>query len=300
MTPAGSGRRITAFFSRRYTAKTPTASMRKLGPVAKAAEKAGYVTLHDPGSLDPALLRRLHDPAYVDGYLKGEKPHASSAGWDWTPQIRDGVLAMNAGQLAAARAALAEGIAANVAQGFHHATPASGSCYCTFNGLALVAQEFPGLTVSVLDADAHGGNGTGEFTERLPNLRNFTINGSGYDCPENEHSVVRTLREVHRDFAPYGAALREAFAQILRWHTGLVIYQAGADPHQDDPLSRMGMTTGQMALRDRLVFEFTRREKLPVFFVLAGGYQTPIETKLLPLHLQTFQAAWEAYGQAAK
>ncbi|MFN0069102.1 MAG: histone deacetylase [Limisphaerales bacterium] len=300
MTPAGSGRRITAFFSRRYAARTPTASMRKLGPVARAAQKAGYVALHDPGSLDPGLLRRLHAPEYVDGYLKGEEPHAGSAGWDWTSQIRDGVLAMNAGQLAAARTALAEGIAVNVAQGFHHATPASGGCYCTFNGLALVAQEFPDLTVAVLDADAHGGNGTGEFTERLPNLRNFTINGSAFGCPENEPSVVRTLREVSLDFAPYEAALREAFDQVLSWKTDLMIYQAGVDPHEDDPLSRMGMTTGQMALRDRLVFEFTRREKLPVFFVLAGGYQTPIRTKLVPLHLLTFQAAWEAYGQAAE
>jgi hypothetical protein len=44
-----------------------------------------------------------------------------------------------------------------------------------------------------------------------------------------------------------------------------------------------------------LVFRFRRSEKIPVLFVLAGGYQTPIEEKLVPLHLNTFKAAYEAY-----
>jgi acetoin utilization deacetylase AcuC-like enzyme len=44
-----------------------------------------------------------------------------------------------------------------------------------------------------------------------------------------------------------------------------------------------------------MVFRFCRSEKIPVLFVLAGGYQTPIEEKLVPLHLNTFKAAFEEY-----
>ncbi len=55
--------------------------------------------------------------------------------------LRDAVLRINAGQLMAAEMALQKGIAANVAQGFHHAVYEYGGSFCTFNGLALVAQQ---------------------------------------------------------------------------------------------------------------------------------------------------------------
>ena len=59
------------------------------------------------------------------------------------------------------------------------------------------------------------------------------------------------------------------------------------------------MTTEQMRERDRIVFEFCRSKGIPVLFVLAGGYQEPIETKLLPLHLNTFRAAVQVWREKA-
>ncbi|MFZ0616666.1 MAG: hypothetical protein WAN16_09515 [Chthoniobacterales bacterium] len=91
--------KIPTFFSDTYSADTSTASMRKLAPVARAAEAAGYVTLHDPGLIDRDKLRSLHDPDYVHAFIIGKGRLASSQGWGWTPQIRNGVLAINAGQI---------------------------------------------------------------------------------------------------------------------------------------------------------------------------------------------------------
>jgi acetoin utilization deacetylase AcuC-like enzyme len=113
--------KIPTCFSDTYSADTPTTSMRKLAPVARAAEAAGYVTLHDPGLIDREKLRSLHDHDYVRAFITGKGRLASSQGWDWTPQIRNGVLAINAGQILVAQMALEFGVAANVAQGFHHA-----------------------------------------------------------------------------------------------------------------------------------------------------------------------------------
>ena len=158
--------RVPTCFSPRYSAETPTASMRKLGPVIWDALEHGLADLHIPEPVDRETLCRLHDPAYVDAFLNGRGPLASAQGWPWTPQIRDGVLAINGGQLLGARLALEHGIAANIAQGFHHAGYQRGGGYCTFNGLALVAQEFPDQRVFVLDCDEHGGNGTQEFVPR--------------------------------------------------------------------------------------------------------------------------------------
>jgi hypothetical protein len=202
---------IPTCFSDTYSADTPTASMTKLAPVARAAELAGYVRLHDPGLIDRDKLRSLHDPAYVWAVITGKGPFASAMGWEWTPQIRNGVLAINAGMIEGARMAMETGIAANVAQGFHHAKPERGWYFCTFNGLALVAQEFPQKRIFVLDCDEHCGDGTAEFTKKLPNLFNFSINGTNWGMHESERSICRHLNPVKDDFTPYRNALEEAF-----------------------------------------------------------------------------------------
>jgi acetoin utilization deacetylase AcuC-like enzyme len=292
-TPAWS---LPACFSPRYSAPTPTASMRKLGPVACHAVAKGLCRLCPPEPVDPARLRRLHDPTYVDAFLKGQEPLASVQGWPWTPAIRDGVLAINGGQLLGAQLALEHGLAANIAQGFHHADYEAGGAFCTFNGLALVAQEFPDQRVFVLDCDEHGGNGTADFVSRLPNLFNFSIHGTPFGMFASERNCRRTLKPVTLDFGPYRRALQEAFAEVERWRPGLILYQAGADPHLDDPLGTLGMTTEQMFERDRIVFDFCRRKQIPVLFVLAGGYQEPIQSCLVPLHLNTFRAARDCYA----
>ena len=68
------------------------------------------------------------------------------------------------------------------------------------------------------------------------------------------------------------------------------------DCHVDDPLGSVGLSTGEMRERDRIVFEFLSKRGIPTMFVLAGGYQEPIETKLLPLHVNTFEEASITYS----
>jgi acetoin utilization deacetylase AcuC-like enzyme len=283
-------------YSSAYSARTPTPSMVKLKPVAEAVAAGGLTQLIHPGEMDLEKLRRLHHPDYVDAYLRGENPLASAPGWLWTSEIRDGVLAINAGQLTAARWALREGVAANVAQGFHHAGYRRGENFCTFNGLALLAQEFPDKRVFVLDCDEHGGNGTADFTTRLQNLFNYSICGTFWSFAENDRSILHALTPSGGNFQPYRNALKSAFTLLLKWRADLVVYQAGADPHENDHFGSLELTTAQLAIRDRLVFQFCRAQQIPVLFVLAGGYQTPIDTKLVPLHVNTFKAAAEVFA----
>ena len=65
----------------------------------------------------------------------------------------------------------------------------------------------------------------------------------------------------------------------------LLLYQAGADPHVDDPLGGW-LTTAQLRERDRRVFTGCRAMGLPVAWNLAGGYQTPLR-KVLDIHDHT-------------
>lgn len=69
----------------------------------------------------------------------------------------------------------------------------------------------------------------------------------------------------------------------------IVLYQAGADPHLDDPLGGF-LTTEQLAYRDWLVFSGLRKLDVPIAWVLAGGYQRPID-KVVDIHVNTMAAA---------
>lgn len=267
--------------------------MEKLQYVAEAVKAQGLAKLLEPGSIDPEILRCLHDPAYVDAFLNGTKPLAGMSRFQWSPQLRDAVLAIQAGQLKAAEVALSEGISANIAQGFHHAVYEYGSGYCTFNGLALVAQQYPKHSVFVLDCDQHGGNGTAEFTTRLPNLFNFTIFGLRYGCRDFERSIGRYIARLDGNFSQYQQALEDAFTQILAQKTTLLIYQAGMDCHQADPYGSVWLDTKALYERDCMVFDFAKRHHIPIMFVLAGGYQ-PL-SEVVELHLNTFRAGNQFY-----
>jgi acetoin utilization deacetylase AcuC-like enzyme len=291
--------KLAACYSQQYFAETPTASMRKLPIVAREVEAKGLAELLDPGSLDPSILLRLHAPEYVHSFLTGRGKLASSQGWGWTTQIRDGVIAINAGQIRGAKLAIERGIAANIAQGFHHASYERGNGFCTFNGLALVAQEHPELKVGILDADQHQGNGTADFTTRLPNLYNYTIYGTTFGAPDYPRSINRPLRSCTNNFDLYAQVVQEGLNQMLQWAVDIIIYQAGADPHVNDPYGSLGLTTEQLRLRDRQVFQFAKNHGIPVLFVLAGGYQEPIETLLAPLHVATFEEASDIFASSS-
>lgn len=264
--------------------------MRKLPLVARLAEKHGYAQLVEPDPVGRKDLEKIHHSRYVDSVLTGDGELAECAFGFWSEGYRDGVLAINGGNLLAARMALEDGIAANVGQGFHHARAKFGAGFCTFNGLALVAALHPDLSILVIDCDEHAGDGTAEFTEWIPNLTNFSICGSRVCCLEGERSIVRHVEP--RDVKAYAAYLREALEYAASTKPSLVIYQAGMDPHENDPLGRSKMTGQFLEDRDRFVMETLVLDlAIPFFFVLAGGYQEPMEEKLVPLHLKTFEAA---------
>jgi acetoin utilization deacetylase AcuC-like enzyme len=288
---------LKAVYSPNYYADTSSTSMRKLPQVAEAVLERGLAELVSPENCDiEEKLKKLHNPRYVDSFLQGIGKLASSSGFEWTPEIMNGVLAINSGQLLAAKLAVRYGMAANIAQGFHHATYNEGSSYCTFNGLALVAQENPNKKVFVLDCDEHEGNGTHEFCNRLSNLYNFSINGTRFDAPHSERGFSLTLPRVNDNFQWYLGALDMAFDKIQDIRPDLIIYQAGVDCHQYDPLGTVGLTSEQLRFRDSKVFNFAKSQKIPIFFVLAGGYQESM-ANLVDLHLGTFESANLVYNQ---
>lgn len=285
--------RIPAWFCDAY-APAEVPSLARLETTRARLQRLGLVELHVAESINADLLRGLHDAEYLDAFLTGRAPLASRQGIAWTPRVRDASLAMLGGQLQAARHALDHGIAMNLARGFHHAHPATGSGFCALNGLALLAHAMPQRRIMVLDCDEHGGDGTEAFAARLPNLYAVSIFGTRFGCRGDVRSWAYHI-PPERGFAQYLEALGEAAALAEEHGPDLLVYQAGVDCHRDDPKSRVKLTTRELFRRDLAVFRMARRLRVPVLLVLAGGYQAA--EKVARLNANTVRAArlaWHA------
>jgi acetoin utilization deacetylase AcuC-like enzyme len=221
-------------------------------------------------------LSRAHDATYVADVILGR---ARNGFGNLDGAITDTLIWTSGSMISAAEHAVATGESTfSPTSGFHHAGWNSGHAFCTFNGLLIAALKLRlqrrVQRVAILDLDAHFGDGTRDIIRRLGLgwVRHYTF---GEDPPTREAS---------------GAWLHELPALVRRTaeHAEVLFYQAGVDPHVDDPLGGI-MTTEQLAERDRIVYEISRELGVPVVTNLAGGYQRPIE-KVIALHVNTLTA----------
>lgn len=247
-------------------------------------QKGYALEQHDPVGLTPAQLALAHHPEYVSEVLECREENGFG---NKDPDIAR-TLPFTSGSLyVAGRLALEHGIASSFSSGFHHAHYERGGGFCTFNGLVVAARmlQAAGLirTCLILDLDYHYGDGTQNILDRLELswIRHETFGLHfrwGSSGSEYLKALGRTLESIPQD---------------------LILYQAGADVHVDDPLGGV-LTSAEMEERDKLVFEAARRHKVPLAWNLAGGYQRDENGSILPvlrLHEQTYRQAEQIYGR---
>jgi acetoin utilization deacetylase AcuC-like enzyme len=221
-----------------------------------------------------------HERNYVEGVLSLRHPNGFGT--------RDAAVAASlpytsGAMLSAARHALVDGVAAAACSGFHHAGYYDAHGFCTFNGLMVTAcvLKTEGLVrrVGILDADHHYGDGTDSIIDVLNVdwVSHYTV-GESWHRPSQAEAFLATLPGLMKRFAD----------------CDLLLYQAGADPHIDDPLGGW-LTDVQLAERDRIVFTACREKQLPVAWNLAGGYQSPLR-KVLDIHDATLRECIAAYS----
>jgi acetoin utilization deacetylase AcuC-like enzyme len=286
-------KRIRTFFSSAYAPKD-TPSLMRLGMAAHELERLGLIEVQTPRPFDLSWLDGLHTDEYIQSFLLGREPLASSQGIPWTPAIRDATFAMLAGQMEAANFAIENGIAMNLARGFHHAVRQRGAGFCPINGLALVAHRMPGRRVFVIDCDEHGGNGTEEYAAEMDNLYCASIFGTRFGCRGGVRSWAFHVHAAKVGFSRYIEVLAEIEELIVKYAPDIILYQAGADCHEDDPKSQVGLSSQQMYERDLTVFSMARRHRIPLAFVVAGGYQDP--SSIVRLNINTVRAAAEVFS----
>jgi acetoin utilization deacetylase AcuC-like enzyme len=253
--------------------------------------------LVDPHAATDDELLRVHDRGYVGRVLSGtlSREEVRRIGFPWSPELVARSLRSTGAAIDAAAAALADGVAASLAGGTHHAGTDWGEGWCVFNDTAVAARELQARgavrRVLILDCDVHQGNGTAQIFAADESVFTMSIHGArNFPLRKHASSLDVPLDDGTGDDA-YLAALSAALStSIARARADLVLYIAGADPYVGDRLGRLAVTMAGLVERDRLVLAAAARAGLPVGIVCGGGYCADVAA-IVEIHAATMLLA---------
>ena len=282
---------------------------RLLREAAEATLPGVRVTEAPPAS--DGELALAHDPDWIHAVTTGSTSAAQQLeiGFPWSERMVERARRSVGATLCAARTALlgAEGVAANLAGGTHHAYAHKGSGYCVFNDVAVAARLMQaewhrhhrrGLRVLVIDLDVHQGNGTAAIFGDDPSVFTLSLHGAKNFPFRKEASDLDVALPDGCADGEYLAALDRALAHTWRHHAdappGLAFYLAGADPHENDRLGRLKISSAGLAERDLRVLTALRERRIPVALSMAGGYGRDLATTVA-VHRQTLALALQSW-----
>jgi acetoin utilization deacetylase AcuC-like enzyme len=279
--------------------------MQKYALLRERVEGAGVAgePLSVPEAASDEQLLQAHSAGYLERVKRGalSPEEQRRIGFPWSEQMVERSRRSSGATLAASRAALAEGIAVNLAGGTHHAFRDRGEGYCVFNDAAVAARtlQAEGLVqrVAIVDCDVHQGNGTASILADDPTVYTFSVHAANNYPFDKETSDLDIELPDGAGDQPYLAAVERGVCTALSAaQPQLVIFLAGADPFEGDRLGRLKVSKRGLAQRDRLVLDLCRHAGVAVAVAMAGGYARRIED-CVDIHFATVLAAAEALAR---
>jgi acetoin utilization deacetylase AcuC-like enzyme len=249
-----------------------------------------------PEATDEQILR-AHDPDYLQRVQYGLLTEAEQRriGFPWSPEMVVRTRRSSGATIAASRAALVEGVAANLAGGTHHAFRDAGEGFCVFNDAAIATRAMQAegriARAIIIDCDVHQGNGTASILRGDDTIFTFSIHGANNFPLRKEQSDLDVELPDGTEDGPYLDALAHGLAVALAHaDADQAIYVSGADPYWDDRFGRLKLTKEGLSRRDELVFTACKQRGIPVTVTMAGGYPRNVEDTV-DIHYETLRLA---------
>ena len=261
------------------------------------SDLAGVELVEAPAASDTQILY-AHDPQYLINIIGG---HLSASeqreiGFPWSEKMVERSRRSAGATVAACKTSLTEGVSVNLAGGTHHAYRDMGSGFCVFNDSVIAARALqkemnPKLKVAIIDLDVHQGNGTASILQNDHSIFTLSIHGENNFPFKKEVSDLDYGLPDECDDQAYLQALTHCLDELdSRFKPDCLIFLAGADPHVDDRLGRLNISSEGMRLRDEAVLAYALDRNLPIALSMAGGYGKEI-VSTVNIHFQTIKTA---------
>jgi acetoin utilization protein AcuC len=261
--------------------RTPPASDDELA----TAHERDYIAAQKALSADPIPDEAL-ERAPLFGMGTSDNPIV--------PGLHAAAAAATGATLACVRAVL-DGIcehAFNPAGGLHHALPAAASGFCVYNDLVVAIREARrrGLErVLYVDFDVHHGDGVERAFADDPSVMTISF----HETPEVRWPGTGWVHEIGRRAAtgtklnvPLASGTGDAswlaaveavlVPQARRFRPDLIVSQHGCDPHREDPLADLELTTGALLEAARITHRLAHELCASRWVATGGGGYRPL------------------------
>ncbi|XP_053889887.1 histone deacetylase 11 isoform X1 [Malaclemys terrapin pileata] len=203
------------------------------------------------------------------------------------------------GTIMAGKLAIDRGWAINVGGGFHHCSSDKGGGFCAYADITLAIkflfERVEGVSkATIIDLDAHQGNG--HERDFMDDHRVYIMDVyNRYIYPGDGFAKRAIKRKVELD---WGTEDTEYLQKVQTHVEGalnesrpdIIIYNAGTDILDGDPLGGLAISPQGIVKRDEVVFRAARSHRIPILMVTSGGYQKRtariIADSILNLHNQ--------------
>ena len=258
--------------------------------------------LQESDLIDRGSLLLAHTPEYLEAMFTGRLGDAEQRqlGFAWSEALIVRSRASVFGTVAAAREALRDGLAGNLAGGTHHAYAGRGTGFCVFNDIAVAARSLQreGLVdrALVVDLDVHQGDGTAAIFAGDESVFTFSMHGAKNFPFRKQRSSLDVELPDGCDDARYLDELRRHLPEVIAGaRPDILFFQGGVDPLGGDQLGRLNLSLDGLRSRDRMVAAAARQRGIPLVLTLGGGYTKPID-RSVEAHAGTWRQAREVFG----
>lgn len=240
-----------------------------------------YITRLCQGTLTPGELRRL--------------------GLPWSESLVERSFYATGGTICAAREALDQGIASNLAGGTHHAFPERGEGFCVLNDVAVAVQVLRrdrlARRVAIVDCDVHQGNGTATIFANDNDVFTFSMHAAkNYPLFKARSSLDIELPDGTGDDV-YLDQLKNRLPAVFEHQPEIVFYLGGADPFVRDRLGRLSLSIEGLRQRDAYVLRECRDRMIPIVTVMSGGYGENVDDTV-EIHCNTIRSVVSIFSNS--
>lgn len=254
-----------------------------------------------PDLIDEGLILLTHDEDYWNRLrnLTLSAAEERRIGFKLSPRLIEREMRIAQGTIETSLAALEAGVGFNVAGGTHHAGSNWGEGFCMLNDQAIAARfllhKDLASRILIIDLDVHQGNGTAQifkddarvFTYSMHGQKNFPFRKETSDLDIGLEDGI----EDEEYLTTLNANLKFAFESFK---PDFVFYLAGVDVLATDKLGKLALSKAAVKERDIIVFEFCKKNNVPVQVSMGGGY-SPRINDIVQAHCNTFKAAIQLY-----
>jgi len=263
--------------------------------------KPSEIVEPQPAKIEDLLL--VHTEDYITRLRNGTLTtrEIRRLGLPWSKSlVRRSFLAIS-GTINAARHALKNRVASNLAGGTHHSFPDRGEGFCVLNDVAVAIRVLQRENLArrflIVDCDVHQGNGTAFIFKDDSEVFTFSMHGAkNYPLFKENSTVDIELPDATGD-AEFLEILNEALPRIFTLEPELVFYLGGADPFEKDKLGRLKLTIEGLRKRDEMVLSYAKEKQIPIVTTMSGGYAEDINDTV-EIHCNTIRAVKKVFAES--